>query len=87
MSPHGIWPAVLGRFDWQAFPFVRAWEHPTISEIIGAGAASMVLIGALLVVALITWLGRWRYLWVRVGDQPRSQEDWHHVCRAGPGDA
>src|ERR1700735_183065 len=49
----GIWPAVLGRFDWAALPFVRAWEDPTASEIIGAGAASIVIIGAAAVVPLI----------------------------------
>ena len=37
-----VWPAVLGRFDWQALPFVRAWENPTLNELIGAAAASMV---------------------------------------------
>ncbi len=26
---NGIWPAVLGRFAWDALPFVRAWENPT----------------------------------------------------------
>ena len=60
---HAIWPAVLGRFDWQSLPFVRAWEHPSISEVIGAGAAAVVVIGALLAAASITALGKWRYLW------------------------
>ena len=59
----GIWPAVLGRFDWTALPFVRAWDNPTASEIIGAGAASMVIIGAVVAIVLITWLGKWKYLW------------------------
>ncbi|KIZ47548.1 MULTISPECIES: cbb3-type cytochrome c oxidase subunit I [Rhodopseudomonas] len=54
---------MLGRFNWDALPFVRAWEHPTASEIIGAGAALMVIVGAVVVVALITWFGKWRYLW------------------------
>ena len=54
---------MLGRFDWHALPFVRAWENPTASEIIGAGAASIVIIGAVVVVVLITRLGKWRYLW------------------------
>ncbi|MEO8317239.1 MAG: cbb3-type cytochrome c oxidase subunit I [Bradyrhizobium sp.] len=58
----GIWPPVLGRFDWHALPFVRAWDNPTVSEIIGAGAALIVIIGAVGVVVLITWLGKWRYL-------------------------
>ncbi|MGH7046243.1 MAG: cbb3-type cytochrome c oxidase subunit I [Stellaceae bacterium] len=60
----GIWPAVLGRFGWQSLPFVLAWENPTVSEIIGASAALIVIIGAVFVVALITWFGKWRYLWV-----------------------
>ena len=59
----GIWPAVLGRFDWTALPFVRAWDNPTASEIIGAGAASVVIIGAVVAIVLITWLGKWKYLW------------------------
>jgi cytochrome o ubiquinol oxidase subunit 1 len=62
MTP-GIWPAVLGRFDWTALPFVRAWETPTTSEIIGAGAALLVVLGVVLVVVVITWFGKWRYLW------------------------
>jgi cytochrome o ubiquinol oxidase subunit 1 len=60
---NGIWPAVLGRFDWTALPFVRAWENPNVSEIIGAGAASIVVVGVLALVGLITALGKWRYLW------------------------
>ena len=58
-----IWPAVLGRFDWQALPFVRAWENPSLNELIGAGAAAVVVIGALFAAALITALGKWGYLW------------------------
>ena len=60
---NGIWPAVLGRFAWDALPFVRAWETPTLNEIIGAGAASVVLLGAVMVFVLITVMGKWRYLW------------------------
>ena len=58
-----IWPAVLGRFDWQALPFVRAWDNPTASEIVGAAAASMVVIGALFTIAIVTRYGKWKYLW------------------------
>jgi len=63
MMNQGIWPAVLGRFDWRALPLVRAWENPTVSEIIGAGAALLVVFGAVVVIVLITRLGKWRYLW------------------------
>jgi cytochrome o ubiquinol oxidase subunit 1 len=60
---NGIWPALLGRLDWQSLAFVRAWQDPSLSEIIGAGAAAMVVTGAVAVVVLITLLGKWRYLW------------------------
>ena len=59
----GIWPAVLGRFDWTAIPFVRAWETPTISELIGAGAASIVIVGAVLLVTTLSYYRAWRPLW------------------------
>jgi cytochrome o ubiquinol oxidase subunit 1 len=59
----GVWPTVLGRFAWRDLPFVRAFENPTISEIVGAGAGAIVVTGAVGVVVLITALGKWRYLW------------------------
>lgn len=58
-----LWPAVLGRFDWSALPFVRAWQNPTVNEIIGAGAGAMVVVGGIAVIGLLTVLGRWRWLW------------------------
>ena len=58
-----LWPALLGRFGWQDLPFVRAWADPSLSEIIGAGAGALLVVGGLAVVVLITWLGRWGYLW------------------------
>lgn len=58
-----LWPAVFGRFGWQDLPFVRAWENPTISEIIGAFAGALVVVGAVVVAVLLTRYGRWRYLW------------------------
>ena len=63
MNHHPIWPVVLGRFDWQALPFVRAWQDPSLSEIIGAGAGGIVVAGALFVVLLLTVTGRWGWLW------------------------
>jgi cytochrome o ubiquinol oxidase subunit 1 len=59
----GIWPAVLGRFEWRALPFVRAYEDPTASEIIGACAGGLVVVTAVFVVALVARHGRWKYLW------------------------
>lgn len=64
MTPGGSWwPLLLGRLDWQALPFVRAWNNPTVSEIIGAGAATLVILAAITTVTLVTWRGLWRYLW------------------------
>ncbi|MHA6720411.1 cbb3-type cytochrome c oxidase subunit I [Sphingomonas sp. RS6] len=58
-----VLPALLGRFAWDSLPFVRAWENPTINELIAAAAGGMVVAGALFVVVLLTVLGRWRWLW------------------------
>jgi len=58
-----LWPALLGRFAWHDLPFVRAWQNPTINELIGAGAGAVVVIGAIAVAVLLTTTGRWRWLW------------------------
>ena len=58
-----VLPALLGRFEWHDLPFVRAWENPNVSEVIGAGAGGLVVIGALAVAALLTFTRRWRWLW------------------------
>ena len=58
-----VWPAVLGRFEWSSLSFVRAWQNPSVNELIGAGAALAVVVGGIAVVALIAGLGKWRYLW------------------------
>jgi cytochrome o ubiquinol oxidase subunit 1 len=59
----GIWHLLLGNLTFTAFPFVRAWRNPVISELIGAGAGGVVVIGVIVAVSLITRLGAWRYLW------------------------
>jgi cytochrome o ubiquinol oxidase subunit 1 len=63
MTEHDFWHVLLGTLSWDALPFVRAWRDPSISEIIGAGAGSAVVIGAVAMVALLTYLKAWRYLW------------------------
>ncbi len=57
----GYW--LLGRLDWQALPFVRAWRHPSVSEWIGAGAGGLVVIAALAVLVMLTRRKAWRRLW------------------------
>ena len=63
MSDVSVWRALFGRLTADSLPFVRAWAHPTISEIIAAGAGAIVVIAAVALVVLITALGKWRYLW------------------------
>ncbi len=63
MNQADFWRVLLGTLSWDALPFVRAWRDPSISEIIGAGAGSVVVIGAVATVALLTYLKAWRYLW------------------------
>ena len=63
MSGTGIWHVLLGNLGWGVLPFVRAWRDPSLNEIIAAAAASVVVIGAVGLLALITWLKAWRYLW------------------------
>ena len=58
-----FWHVVFGQLSWAALPFVRAWRDPNVSEMIGAGAGAVVVLGAVAGIALITWLRAWSYLW------------------------
>ena len=62
MTDGGLWYTLLGRLDARSLPFVRAWDHPVISEIIGACAASIVILGAIAVVWLLTSKRWWKPL-------------------------
>ena len=62
MTDGGLWYTLLGRLDARSLPFVRAWDHPVVSEIIGACAATIVVIGAIAVVWLLTWQRWWKPL-------------------------
>ena len=50
------WNWLLGNLSLQSFSIVNAIEDPTINEIIAASAALMVVLGAILIVALLTYL-------------------------------
>ena len=63
MNDHWLTGFLFGQLSWGALPFVRAWRDPSMSEIIGAGAGAIVVIGAVAAFALITWLRAWKYLW------------------------
>ncbi len=65
MSASGFATFVFGQLSWGALPFVRAWRDPNVSEIIGAGAGAVVVLGAIGALALITWLRAWKYLWTQ----------------------
>ncbi len=63
MTEPGIWHFLLGNLSWHALPFVRAWRDPSVSEVIGAAAAAIVVLGAVALFVVITRFGKWRYLW------------------------
>ncbi|WP_010163239.1 cbb3-type cytochrome c oxidase subunit I [Sphingomonas sp. PAMC 26617] len=58
-----VWPLLLGRFAWRDLPFVRAFENPSASELVGAFAGGLVVVGAIVLALLLTRYGKWRYLW------------------------
>ncbi|TDN82948.1 cbb3-type cytochrome c oxidase subunit I [Stakelama pacifica] len=60
---HGAWFWLLGRIDLDSFAFVRAWREPSLDRLIAAGAAAMVVLGAIAAFAIITRMRKWRYLW------------------------
>ncbi len=53
-TTEGWWPLVFGRLSYDALPFYSG---------IATAAASLVVVGAIAVVVLLTWLGRWGWLW------------------------
>ena len=54
---------LLGRLSWADLPMARLLAGPHVSEAIAGGAATMVVLGALLTVLLISWFRGWRPLW------------------------
>jgi cytochrome o ubiquinol oxidase subunit 1 len=63
MGNEGIWGEIFGRLNWQSISFVVAAENPTTSELIGAGAGTVFVLGAAVSFGLITWFGLWRQFW------------------------
>jgi len=54
---------LLGRITSDSFALLTALENPTTSNLIAAGAAGVVVIGAVFVVALLTYFRWWGVLW------------------------
>jgi cytochrome o ubiquinol oxidase subunit 1 len=55
--------ALFGRITPESFAMLTALENPTTSDLIAAGAAWVVVIGAVLVVGLLTYFRWWGVLW------------------------
>ncbi|WP_127107231.1 cbb3-type cytochrome c oxidase subunit I [Pararhodobacter zhoushanensis] len=54
---------IFGRLDLSSLSVWRAFQDPSLSELIGAGAAMAVILGALATLALLTWIRLWGPLW------------------------
>lgn len=54
---------LFGRLGVSSLQILPAFENPTTSEIVGAGAAMVVILGGIGAIVFITWLGAWRALW------------------------
>ncbi|MCY0386681.1 cbb3-type cytochrome c oxidase subunit I [Robbsia sp. Bb-Pol-6] len=67
MSARDLFANPLGRLDLPALPFWQMLQDPSpthvINGIIATGAASMVVIGAIVTFALITYYRKWGILW------------------------
>ena len=58
-------------------PSWRAWENPTVSEIIGACAGALVVFGTVALVTLLTWKRWWKPLWVHWLTSPDHKNGEH----------
>ena len=54
---------LFGNLDWSVTPFSDAINNPSTNTFVAAGAASLVVIGALSALALLTWFRLWGPLW------------------------
>ena len=67
MSIAALFDHPLGRLQWSSLPFWDMLQHPTkdniINGCIATGAASLVVIGAIVLVILLTRFKLWRPLW------------------------
>jgi cytochrome o ubiquinol oxidase subunit 1 len=54
---------LLGNLGAQKISFVLAYENPVLSEFIAASAGAVMVVGAIVVAALLTFYRGWRALW------------------------
>lgn len=57
-----MFEALFGRLTWDSIILVQAVEEPNINTLITAGAAAMMPIGGVMIVALLTWMKWWKPL-------------------------
>ena len=50
---------IFGNLNWNVTPYTDAFQHPDSSTIIGAGAASVLVLGAIAGLALLTYMRWW----------------------------
>ena len=63
MNENPILHFLFGDLTFGALPVVKAWNEPSLSNIIGGAASMVVVVGFVCLVALITYLKSWKYLW------------------------
>ncbi|MFZ5750438.1 MAG: cbb3-type cytochrome c oxidase subunit I [Pseudomonadota bacterium] len=54
---------ILGRLSWQSLPFAAVLDRPTLSDVIAAGAASLVILAGIAVLYLLSRHRLWVPLW------------------------
>lgn len=57
------WETIFGRLGWDSFVFAGAIKNPSSSEFVAFGAGSVVIIGAIALVVLLTAMRWWLPLW------------------------
>lgn len=78
------WESIFGQLGWDSLVFTGAIKHPSASEFVAFGAGSIVVLGAIAVVVLLTAMRWWGAALARLADQCRSQKNRHHVHRDRP---
>lgn len=58
-----IWETIFGRISWDSFVFAGAINNPSASEYVASGAGSIVVLGFIAMVTLLTVMKWWRPLW------------------------
>ncbi len=53
----------FGRLNWDAFPITALIQNPGVNEIVANAAAAVVVVGAVVVLGLLTWFRLWGALW------------------------